>query len=92
MSSTSSFATARRVLPLQTEIDPESASVRRSISLEVSDDGLTVALVQFDASRQGFQQEYRVEIAMSELIDLIRIHGVDNQLMDSHGFRFEGVG
>jgi hypothetical protein len=82
----------RRVLPLLTDIDPASGEVRRSVSLEASADGLSIQLVHIDSSRQGTQQEYCVEIATSELIDLIRIHGVDNQLIDSHGFKFEGIG
>lgn len=85
-------ADPRRVLPLLTEIDPVSGEVRRSISLEASVDGLSVQLIHIDSSRQGTQQEYCVEIATSELIDLIRIHGADNQLIDSHGFKFEGIG
>lgn len=82
----------RRVLPLLTDIDPASGEVRRSVSLEASADGLSIQLVHIDSSRQGTQREYCVEIATSELIDLIRIHGVDNQLIDSYGFKFEGIG
>jgi hypothetical protein len=85
-------ADPRRVLPLLTEIDPVSGEVRRSISLEASVDGLSIQLIDIDSSRQGTQQEYCVEIATSELIDLMRIHGTDNQLIDSHGLKFQGIG
>jgi hypothetical protein len=78
----------QRVLPLLAEVDPASGIVRRSMSLEVSADGLSVRLVDVDAARTGTQREYSVEIATSELIDLIRIHGTDNQLIDSHGFKW----
>ena len=82
----------RRVLPLLTDIDPASGEVRRSVSLEASADGLSIQLVHIDSSRQGTQQEYCVEIATSELIDLIRIHGVDNQLIDLMDSSLRGSG
>jgi hypothetical protein len=80
-----------RRVSLFTDIDPSSKMVRQSVSLEVAADGLSIVLIQFDSSRLGSQQEYRVEIATSQLIDLIRTHGVDNQLIDSHGFTFKGI-
>ena len=87
----SSCADPQRVLPLLTEVNPLSGMLRRSISLELSVDGLSIRLIHIDSSRQGTQQEHCVEIATSELIDLIRIHGADNQSIDSQGFRFEGT-
>lgn len=88
----SSCADSRRVLPLLTETDPVSGTIRRSILLEIASDGLTIRLIHIDSCRQGAQQEYCVEIATNELIDLVRTHGADNQLIDSQGFKFNGIG
>jgi hypothetical protein len=56
------------------------ASMHRDVILQTSRDGRTVILVEFDERfsdqhATGPEQEVRHEIAVSELIQLIRAHG-----------------
>ncbi|OUL93074.1 hypothetical protein [Paraburkholderia hospita] len=58
----------------------DEASMHRDVILQTSRDGRTVILVEFDERfsdqhATGPEQEVRHEIAVSELIQLIRAHG-----------------
>lgn len=85
----SSCPDSQPVLTLLTNVDPSSRCVIHSVSIEVAADGLTVRLIDIDMRRPGVQREYSVEIATSELIEFMRTHGTDNQLLDSQGFKFD---
>lgn len=58
----------------------DEARARRDVVLQASFDGRTVVLVEFDERfsdhhATGPEQEVRHEIPVSELIQLIRVHG-----------------
>jgi hypothetical protein len=58
----------------------EKTQAQGDVALQASPDGRTVVLVEFDERfsdhhATGPEQEVRYEIAVSELIQLIRVHG-----------------
>jgi hypothetical protein len=62
---------------LLTQYEAERDRLCRSLSLEASDDGKSVILVEVDERKVGIQREYRFEVTTGELIALIRAHGAE---------------
>jgi hypothetical protein len=56
--------------------EAETGRLCRSLSLEAGDDGRSVVLVELDERKAGIPREHRIEMTTSELIALIRVHGV----------------
>jgi hypothetical protein len=71
------FSGTHGTLSLQTETDPQTKTINRTIHLEASADGRTVLLVAVDMCKLGSQREWRIEITPEELIALIRAHGTE---------------
>lgn len=57
----------RGTLPLQTEIDPQTETINRTIRLEASADGRSVFLAALDIRKPGSQWEWRVELRLQSL-------------------------
>ncbi len=62
---------------LLTQHDAETGRLCRSHTLEASDDGKSIVLVEIDERKVGIQREYRFEITTGDLIALIRAHGAE---------------
>ncbi|HEX7911979.1 MAG TPA: hypothetical protein VF534_28340 [Paraburkholderia sp.] len=68
---------ASGTMGLLTQHETDTGRLCRSLSLEASDDGKTVVLVEVDERKVGIQREYRFETSTGELIALIRAHGAE---------------
>jgi hypothetical protein len=68
---------ARGSIELSTSYDDESTRLTRSIQLAASEDGKTLRLIDVDERRLGIQRAFRFEIAVDELVALVRANGAE---------------
>ena len=68
---------AQGFIELSTSYDDDSTRVTRSIELAASEDGKTLRLIDVDERRLGIQRAFHFEIAVDELIALVRPNGAE---------------